>query len=231
MRTSWLAVVAVVSVSGAVVAAPEFKRVTAPEELVKAPKWTGRRFLTGAITHDSTLETFILQRLGDRALLSVETLRAENTGGKIGKWEKLSVIQYLGSMTTEGDVIKIKFSNKPLTLDWTCKKTKVDVAGAKAVRARDPKWKGKECGDPGSWQPAATQKVEVLQCTPDPAPSDDPTPAEPDPTENLAFSAPPGIEWLYINDDCVIQGGGWRRVDAKASVGEVRAKGVLAPAH
>jgi len=221
MRTSMLVVV-VVSVGG-VSRADEVKRISAPEELVKAPKTVARRFLTGLISHDSAVETFTLQRVGDRALLTVESVRAESDGEKIGGWAKLSLVQYLGTATTDGDVTTIKVSNKPLSLDFTCKKEKVDVAAATAVRGRDPKWAGKECGDPGRWEPGATSKVEILHCAPTPAPSDD-GPDEPAATDHLGFAAGPGVEWLYVNDDCVIQGGGWRKVPANSAIVGVRAK-------
>lgn len=223
MRASLLSVVLVVSFSWSA-HADEVKRLSAPEELVKAPKTIARRFLTGLISHDSTVETFTLQRVGDRALLTVESVRAENAGDKIGKWVKLSLVQYLGTATTDGDVITIKVSNKPLSQDLTCKKEKVDVAAATAVRGRDPTWAGKECGDPGRWEPAATSKVEVLHCVPTPAPSDD-GPDEPAATDHLGFAAGQGVEWLYVNDDCVIQGGGWRKVGATSAIAAVRAKG------
>jgi len=223
MRASLLSVVLVVSVTGSA-HADEVKRISAPEALVKAPKTIARRFLTGLISHDSTVETFTLQRVGDDALLTVESVRAENSGDKIGKWSKLSLVQYLGTATTDGDVTTIKVSNKPLSQDLTCKKEKVDVAAATAVRARDPKWAGQECGDPGRWEPAATSKVEVLHCVPTPAPSDD-GPDEPAATDHLAFAPGAGVEWLYVNDDCVIQGGGWRKIGPKSAIAPVRGKG------
>ena len=33
----------------------------------------------------------------------------------------------------------------------------------------------------------------------------------------LAFAPSPGIEWLFVNDDC-LQGGGWRLVPADRSI-------------
>jgi hypothetical protein len=223
MRASLLFVVLGVSVTGAA-HADEVKRISAPEALVKAPKTVARRFLTGQISHDSTVETFTLQRVGDDALLTVESVRAENNGDKIGTWVKLSLVQYLGTATTEGDVITIKVSNKPLSQDLTCKKEKIEVAAATAVRGRDPTWAGQECGDPGRWEPPATSKVEVLHCVPTPAPSDS-GPDEPAATDHLGFAPGPGVEWLYVNDDCVIQGGGWRKVGAKSSIAAVRGRG------
>lgn len=222
MRVSLLIVVGIVSVNGSA-GADEVKRISAPEALVKAPKTIARRFQTGLISHDSTVETFTLQRVGDRALLTVESVRAENDGDKIGTWAKLSLVQYLGTATTVGDVTTIKVSNRPLSQDFTCKKEKVDVAAATAVRGRDPKWAGKECGDPGRWEPAATSKVEVLHCVPTPAPSDD-GPEEPAATDHLGFATGTGVEWLYVNDDCVIQGGGWRKVGANNAIAPVRGK-------
>ena len=124
MRTCLLVVVAMLSVVGPV-AAEEVKKVTAPAEFLKAPKWVGRRLQTGMNSRDSSLETFTLQRVGDRALLTVEAISADNTDdGKFEKWKKLSFIQYLGTATTVGDVITIKLANRPLSLEWTCKMTK-----------------------------------------------------------------------------------------------------------
>lgn len=230
MRTCLLVVVAMFSVVGPV-AAEEVKKVTAPTEFLKAPKWVGRRLQTGMNSRDSSLETFTLQRVGDRALLTVEALSADTTDdGKFAPWKKLSFIQYLGTATTVGDVVTFKLANRPLSLEWTCKITKLDVAAATAVRGRDPKWKGKDCGDPGRWEPAATQKVSALQCTQF-YPSDDEQPPVVDSKDNLAFAPAPGIEWLWVNDECVIEGGGWRRVPAKPTLAvpanDARAKGVV----
>jgi hypothetical protein len=38
-----------------------------------------------------------------------------------------------------------------------------------------------------------------------------------DSAPHLAFAPSPGIEWLYVNDDC-LQGGGWRQVPADRSI-------------
>ena len=230
MRTCLVVVATMFSFVGSV-AAEEVKRVTAPEELVEAPKWVGRRLTTGMSTRDNTLETFTLQRLGERALLTVEAIHSEaKDDGKFGAWDKLSFIQYLGTAKTEGDVITVKLANRPLSLEWTCKMTKLDVAPATAVRGRDSRAKGKECGDTGAWQPAKTQKVEALPCT-ESTGSDDDTAAPADSKDNLAFTAAPGIEWLWVNDECVITGGGWRRVPAKLTLAvpaaEARAKGIV----
>ena len=83
--------------------------------------------------------------------------------------------------------------------------------------------------DPGRWS-VATAKLEALVCTTF-YPSDDEQPPVVDSTNNLAFAAASGVEWLWVADECVIEGGGWRRVPAKLTLAapatEARAKGVV----
>jgi hypothetical protein len=91
----------------------------------------------------------------------------------------------------------------------TCKRTKLDVAAATAVRVPVPRVT--ECGNQGMWLPNKTKKVDALLCTHDP---DDPN--------QIGLAAAPGIEWLYVNDDCVMQGGGWRSIPKDGSVMRAR---------
>jgi hypothetical protein len=65
--------------------------------------------------------------------------------------------------------------------------------------------------------PARTGKVEALRCGV--SETDDPTA---DRMEEMAFTAEPGVEFLAINDDCIMQGGGCRRIARDGSVANVR---------
>jgi len=94
----------------------------------------------------------------------------------------------------------------------TCVTKSVAVAGATAVRVREGK-RGCE-GDQGKWKPGATRKAKALVCG-------DMT-SEMDPS--FTFVAPPGpdIEYVWVNDDCSMQGGGYRDVPKDGSIAPVR---------
>jgi hypothetical protein len=102
------------------------------------------------------------------------------------------------------------------SIDLRCERKTLAVARANAVRGRTPKLRGEECGDTGRWVPGTTNRMQVLLC------ADNPPANEPNEWEKLAFAAAPGIEWLHVNDDCIIQGGGWRAVAADSAIAKLR---------
>lgn len=196
-----------------------------PPSLVAAPKWIGRRLMTGAVNRVTEHFTFTLQREGGQALLTIEKRRAKQASGsgpdalmpeRIAEWELVSTEQFIGTIEEAGDVVTIavKGVGGGDKRDFRCKRTTIAAAPADAVRARSP---GGECGDPGRWVPPTTKPVEVIRCIPF---------EEKGSNEwaRLAFAAAPGIEWLHINDDCVIQGGGWRLVPPDGGIGRLRKK-------
>jgi hypothetical protein len=183
-----------------------------------APKWIGRRLMAGAVRREQTHETFTLQHEGREALVTVEQRHAKTGLGDLmaePSWSEASVKQFLGTFTEQGDVVSIDAACGAEKLDLRCKRTTVAAAAANAVRGRTPSMRGEECGDPGRWVPGATRRIAVLHCIP----FDEPIPEE---WEKLAFAEAPGIEWLHVNDDCVIQGGGWRVVAADGAIAKIR---------
>jgi hypothetical protein len=136
-------------------------------EVAAAPEWVFR-FNAGA-----RFETWRLRFADSGAALVIER-------------KDQPTLSHLG--TASGT--KFKFAEARLELD--CKRDKLDVVGAKAVRA----CQGKQ---PGRWAPATTTKLDVLSCKL--AGFDVPMP----------FAAAPGVEYVQINDDC---GGGYRAIAA-----------------
>jgi len=212
---------AVIAIDAA--APPPIKREV-PEHLASAPKWIGRRLMTGAVNAITEHFTFTLQRDGGQALLTIEKRHATNVSGgdklmpeKVDEWKLISTEQFIGTFEEHGDVVTIalKGLGGGDKRDFRCKKTTIPAAGANAARARSPGYR--ECGDTGRWVPAATTQVDVIRCVPFEEKGSDEW-------ARLAFAAAPGIEWLHVNDDCVIQGGGWRLVPPDGGIGRLRKK-------
>jgi hypothetical protein len=189
-----------------------------PAELANAPAWIYREFSTGQIRRDSTLTTFTLRRHTTRAMLTVDEQVARHPGLKsIGPWSARSTKLYVGTVEQRHPSVRLVLAHGSDTLDLTCKPGTLAVAGATAVRRPNPTKPGQEeCGDRGRWVPGATRKLEALRC--ELVPQDE----DPDRGERYAFVPAPGIEFLYVNDDCVIQGGGYRAIPKDGSIGAVR---------
>ncbi|HEY5920390.1 MAG TPA: hypothetical protein VIV11_01910 [Kofleriaceae bacterium] len=199
---------------------------SAPHPLsMTTPVWIGRRYLTGAVRATQTHETFTLQFAGGEALLRVAKRHAKSSLDDVMSeprgWSEPELQQYIGTIKEDGDVVTIAVEGND-KIDWKCKRTKVAAARADAVRGRTPGSGGEECGDTGRWVPATTKQVPVIRCIP----FAEPKPNDPDGAgevwEKLAFAEDPGIEWLHVNDDCVIQGGGWRLVAPDRAIAKVR---------
>lgn len=128
----------------------------------------------------------------------------------------------LGDRWTTGKTTRFTLEEGGEKIVLECAMGPVQVAAATAVRARS---RQSECGDRGKWQPLATKRVEALRCGIDDSPIEPMFP--PDRREEMAFTAAPGIEFLFVNDDCVIQGGGYRFVPGGGGVGPIRPPGTL----
>jgi hypothetical protein len=185
-----------------------------------APKWIGRRLMAGAVRGEQTHETFTLQRDGKDALVTVEMRHGVRARGDLlgepTEWKQVWVKKFLGTAEEQGDVVTVAVVNGHESIDLRCERTKLAAARANAVRGRTPKLRGEECGDTGRWVPGTTTRMQVLLCV------DNPPANEPDEWEKLAFAEAPGIEWLHVNDDCIIQGGGWRAVAADGAIAKLR---------
>ena len=134
-------------------------------------------------------------------------------------WSPRSTKVYLGTVEVRGEAISITLSRGGEMLELSCEMGTIAAAAATAVRRPHPRAPGgDECyGDRGRWVPARAEKVQALRCGVSEA--DDPTA---DRMEKMAFTAEPGVEFLAINDDCIMQGGGYRRIARDGSVANVR---------
>lgn len=176
-------------------------------ELAAAPAQVFRFYSTGlAPSKDGgRFETWTLRTHGDRGMVRVERMRP----GDNGTWIPNTQTLYLGTATDDGKTLTVTLASATDKLSLTCTRDKLDVAAANAVRRPSAKNK-QECGDTGAWSPAKTKSVGVLSCK-------DPRYDAP-----MMFGAAPGIEYLYVNDDCVMQGGGYRQIAADGAIAPVR---------
>ncbi len=192
----------------------------------------------GAILRQSTASTYTLRRDKNRASIQVteRVLTGGDTLEDVARWARSGSRTYSGSARESGIGLELDLHDGADRLDLVCTRKSEPVAAATAVRVRTGP--GGDCGDPGAWSPAATTTIEVLACKTRPAtPTEAPPPPPDDPDEarwerevaaanalraQLTFGGGTGIEYLYVNDDCVIQGGGLRFIPPDGSIGKVR---------
>jgi hypothetical protein len=180
-----------------------------PDELASATAWAGRILDTGEILPQAVHTRATLQRVGDRALVTREIREAPTRpGGGDLSWGPPTTLRHVG--TFDDKRLSYVDRGQPVALD--CATMTVVVAAATAVRRREGK---AGCmGDRGKWVPGATHEVKVLVCG--------------EMTKELAprfvFVEPPAreIEYVWINDDCVMQGGGYRDVPLDGSIASPR---------
>lgn len=186
------------------------------QALAAAPAWHARSLMTGQIRASAVLTFATLNRIDDRAMLTLEVQTAVTHLGDdaLEPWTAKAVTRrYMGAVVTAAGVTTFNLFDGTEHLTLACKPTKVAVAKATAVRKRDPK-KESCTGDQGHWVPAQTTKADALVCG-DPSDELDPGYAFTDP-------AAPAIEWVYVNDDCIMQGGGYRAIAADGSFAPFR---------
>ena len=179
---------------------------------------------TGAINARSTLTTRTLQRFENQALLTVleQTVNnsSEMTPTHLKPFGAPTIRRFVGSVTTKGKRTTFDLADAGEKVTLECEMGNVNAAAATAVRASSRK--GGCNGDRGHWVPSTMKRVEALRCGIErEAASID----SPDRREEMAFAAPPGIEFLFVNDDCVMQGGGYRFVPPDSAVGPIRPPG------
>jgi hypothetical protein len=187
-----------------------------------AEELTFRRLSTGAVRRDSHLITYKLQRRGAMATLEVVDAKVQHTTDELlpeaihGTWKADAPKLYSGpTVDRGGGAFDLDLQDGKDILALACKPVKLKVAAATAVRARSPG--AGECGDTGVWQPSPTVSVDVVACI---ERADD---NDKDLRTALMFAPAPGVEFLFVNDDCVIQGGGFRRVADGGAIGKIRA--------
>jgi hypothetical protein len=194
------------------------------EALEAAPALVYRQLDTGAIMGKNQLVTHRLHQAEGRALLIVETRSSKRamalTPERIEPLGPATVRRFSGTVRTVGTLTTFELADGADVLSLECEMGSVRVASATAVREREGR---NQCeGDRGRWVPAATKPVRALRCGIDREP--DPV-FKPDRLEKMAFLEAPGLEFLWVNDDCAMQGGGYRLVPADESVHAVRKPG------
>jgi hypothetical protein len=187
--------------------------------LLAAPAWIGRELRTGLIAPQSTLATWTLQRDGNQAVLTVDRQTASGMDSTIGPWSAKQTRRYVGTFETSRQRLRFTLADGAERLELVCSRSVAIAAGAAAVRKPGRHRAGtEECGDRGGWSPARTRQVHVLRCR---QPDDEPEDRDTDRVD-LRLAAAPGIEYLYVNDDCIMQGGGWRVLAVDGAVAPVR---------
>jgi len=202
---------AVATSPDAAIAAPPVDAPPAVDpELAAAPPSVFRFYATGLAMkkEGQRLETWTLRTVGERATILVERMRPDGDAWILG-----TTTLYLGTAAVDGKGLKLALAAGPNQLALACKREKLAVAAANAVRKPHPK-KGKfagECsGDPGRWVPEKTKSIDVLSCK------------HPDYEAPMPFAAAPGVEYVFVNDDCDQQGGGYRALASDGAVAPVR---------
>lgn len=177
-----------------------------PADLLAAPAWSGRSLYTGKIRAKAVHTRATLQRIGERALLTLEDREAtlHLPDGAMDPWGPPTKRTILATYTDS----KLAYTDGKDPVSLECAIKTVTVAGANAVRIREGK--GGCEGDQGKWSPRATRRTKALVCSE--------MPSETDPS--FTFVEPPGaeLEWVYVNDDCSMQGGGYRDVPKDGSI-------------
>jgi len=203
---------------------PEPAASTAPIHR-RGTVWIYRHLFTGAVSRGSALTLRTLTLDGDHAMLTVATKTAPN--GEMfaesirGPWVDASLVTFVGTAQVGKGTLELALRHGSDALALSCTRNAVNVAAETAVRVRSGD--DSECGDVGTWAPAATTPLYAWVCHEKTASPNDASP------EELTFGEAPGIEFLFINDDCVIQGGGLRRVPRDGSIANVRGKQPEAP--
>ena len=143
--------------------------------------------------------TYTLERTHDDAVLTID--------GKVFRGRAMDTVQHGLRLELAAD--------DGTSYVATCKRTKLAVGRADAVMVPDPE--ASECNSPTVWAPRATTKMTVYQCA---LPSDDG--GDPVIPRVMYLAAGPGIEAVAVNDDCALQGTGFRRIAPDGKLRRIR---------
>jgi len=177
-----------------------------PADLAAAPAWSGRSFYTGHIRATAVHSTATLQRLGDRALVTVDIREQKLRIGDTAPPAFGPPVRRTFLGTFDGKQLVYADGGETITLP--CATKTVRVASATAVRV--PEGKGSCEGDQGEWKPGKTRAQKALVCGE--------MASEMDAAYTFVEPPAPAIEYLWVNDDCVMQGGGYRDVPKDGSI-------------
>jgi hypothetical protein len=192
-----------------------------------------RQLHAGLVRPTASVTTYTLRRERERITLEIRrAIAPTRPEAPLSGWKDQAPTVYRGTASRHEAGLVLELSGDEDQLVLHCTRTTLAIAGADAVRTRTPGMydEGDEqCGDTGTWSPAATLQLPVLACREPGEPREEP--ADPDDealaaeealAAQLSFGEPPGIEYLHVNDDCDIQGGGLRRIPRDGSIFAVR---------
>jgi hypothetical protein len=189
---------------------PHIPNAKLPAAKSSAHELIFRQYSAGHVLKNQKLTTFTLSFDGVRASLRTQpqTLKGSETGTE---WLSDPEETFVGTLIrADANSMTIDLAVKEGTMSLQCSRSSVQVARANAVRIPNPKFTD-ECGDEGIWFPAKTTKKSGWKCE-----SEGPL------WLGLFLADPPGIEHLFVNDDCAMQGGGYRLVESSGKVFPVR---------
>jgi hypothetical protein len=173
--------------------------------------WRFRTLHVGLITPQSELTRYTLHLQGSEATLVVEhqLLRGSQADVVGGAWQTSRTETLRGTARQKGAALELELTGSGRVYALGCKRTRGQVAVARAVRIPDPA-SGQECGNEGTWSPAKKVRKELLRC-------------EGGELGRLELGRGAGLELLSVNDDCVMQGRGVREVAEDGAIAPPRA--------
>jgi hypothetical protein len=149
------------------------------------------------------------------------TLTIVERGRRLGEadWKPISDRQLEGSITTQrSGAFSLDLATKEGdTMKTLCKPESLRVAKATATLRRKPN--AGECEATPVWSPSTLTPTKVYTCKL--AVRDDQDPVIP---ASLSLAEGPGVEAVAVNDDCSLQGSGFRRALYGDTVTPVRTK-------
>jgi hypothetical protein len=194
-------------------------------------RWIFRELSVGRLHAGAWVSTYTLTFDGDRVTFDEETARAVEHGAPVihgwrldRAYTSIGTARRASSYSFTGDAADAA-GREPVILDlqapggpdpvpwiWRCDPERIEVAPAAAMLVPAD---GAACDEPPVWSMSARVAIDVLRCG-----SIDLDGVTIDGT--YVFSRAPGIEHLYIQDECKPTGDGLRRIPFDGSIARVR---------
>ncbi len=189
------------------------------DEVADAAPYVFREVSVGLIVSPRR-DTSILRRAGDQASLRVIVETAERPSNMDSVWPETWTIArtttFVGPSRRDGKRTKFHLTSAAgVVLDLSCSVVRQAIHRRGASFVPEPRVAGRyyaECTGTGVWRPAATRTVDVLACS---ASDRDLDHYGQFGATAIVLAPQPGVESVFINSDCLLQGGGYRRLDPK----------------
>jgi hypothetical protein len=189
------------------------------DEVADAAPYVFREVSVGLIV-TPTRQTLILRRVGDQASLRMIVESAERPAGVNTVWPEAWTVArtttFVGQARRDGKRTRFHLTSAVgVVLDLACSGARQAIHRRDASFVTEPRVAGRyyaECTGRGVWRPAATQTVDVLACSASDRQGDIDHFGQFGGTA-VVLALQPGVEAVYINSDCLLQGGGYRRLD------------------